>query len=83
MTVCILLLCVLSAVQADVHVTWLDNFSKFYAIAVQGLAGAAEECLWTAHGLHPIRRPSGVDSLGAQSARHARAVVLNQNHETL
>ncbi len=42
----------LSAVQADVHVTWLDNFSKFYAIAVQGLAGAAAECLWTAHGLH-------------------------------
>jgi hypothetical protein len=52
MKVCFLLLCVLSAVQADVHVTWLDNFSKFYAIAVQGLAGAAAECLWTAHGLH-------------------------------
>ena len=34
------------------HVKWLDNFSKFYAIAVQGLAGAAAECLWTARGLH-------------------------------
>ena len=46
-------LCVVfSEVQAGVHVTWLDNFSKFYAIAVQGLAGAAAECLWTAHGLH-------------------------------
>ena len=43
---------VFSEVQAGVHVTWLDNFSKFYAIAVQGLAGAAAECLWTAHGLH-------------------------------
>ena len=36
----------------EVHVGWLDNFSKFYAIAVQGLAGAAAECLWTARGLH-------------------------------
>jgi hypothetical protein len=43
---------VFSAVLADVHVSWLDNFSKFYAIAVQGLHGAAAECLWTAHGLH-------------------------------
>ena len=31
---------------------WLDNFSKFYAIAVQGLSGAFKECLWTARGLH-------------------------------
>ena len=40
-------------VSAGVHVLWLDNFSKFYAIAVQGLAGGAcAECLWTARGLH-------------------------------
>ena len=46
-------LCVVcSAVQGEVHVVWLDNFSKFYAIAVQGLGGAAAECLWTARGLH-------------------------------
>ena len=38
--------------QAEVHVTWLDNFSKFYAIAVQGLAGPVAECLWTARGVH-------------------------------
>ena len=46
-------LCVVCrTVQGEVHVVWLDNFSKFYAIAVQGLAGAAAECLWTARGLH-------------------------------
>ena len=40
-------------VSAGVHVLWLDNFSKFYAIAVQGLdGGACAECLWTARGLH-------------------------------
>ena len=39
-------------VQADVYVVWLDNFSKFYAMAMQGVAGAVAECLWTARGLH-------------------------------
>ena len=39
-------------VHGEVHVEWLDNFSKFYAIAVQGLSGAFAECLWTARGLH-------------------------------
>ena len=43
---------VIRAVQGEVHVEWLDNFSKFYAIAVQGLSGAFKECLWTARGLH-------------------------------
>ena len=45
---------VIRAVQgeADVALEWLDNFSKFYAIAVQGLSGAFKECLWTARGLH-------------------------------
>ena len=39
--------------MAAVHVQWLDNFSKFYAIAVQGLGtGAFADCLWTAAGLH-------------------------------
>ena len=39
--------------MAGVHVQWLDNFSKFYAIAVQGLGtGAFADCLWTAAGLH-------------------------------
>ena len=38
---------VCKVVSAGVHVLWLDNFSKFYAIAVQGLAGGAcAECLW-------------------------------------
>ena len=39
--------------MAGVHVQWLDNFSKFYAVAVQGLGtGAFTDCLWTAAGLH-------------------------------
>ena len=38
---------------------WLDNFSKFYAVAVQGLGtGAAAECLWTARGLHRYVGPA-------------------------
>jgi hypothetical protein len=41
-----------------VHVAWLDNFSKFYAIAVQGLSGACAECLWTARGLHRYVGPT-------------------------
>ena len=43
---------VIRAVQGEVHVEWLDNVSKFNAIAVQGLSGAFKECLWTARGLH-------------------------------
>jgi hypothetical protein len=30
----------------------LNDFSKFYAISVQGLSGAFKECLRTARGLH-------------------------------
>lgn len=38
---------------------WLDNFSKFYAVAVQGLGtGAVAECLWTARGLHRYVGPA-------------------------
>ena len=37
---------------------WLDNFSKFYAMAMQGIKGAVAECLWTAHGLHRCVRPT-------------------------
>lgn len=41
------------------HVAWLDNFSKFYAIAVQGLGtGACAECLWTARGMHRYAGPA-------------------------
>ena len=44
---------------AGVHVVWLDNFSKFYSVAVQGLAtGACAECLWTARGLHRYVGPA-------------------------
>ena len=40
-------------VSAGVHVLWLDNFSKFCAVAVQGLDKcAAAVCLWTTRGLH-------------------------------
>ena len=46
-------------VEAGVHVVWLDNFSKFYAIAVPVLAsGACAECLWTARGLHRYVGPA-------------------------
>ncbi len=38
---------------------WLDNFSKFYAVAVQGLGtGTAAECLWTARGIHRYVGPA-------------------------
>ena len=35
------------------NVIWMDNFSKFYAIAIQTLgSGAFKDCLWTGQGLH-------------------------------
>ena len=51
-------------VSGGVHVQWLDNFSKFYAVAVQGLGtGAAAECLWTARGLHRYVGPTVATAL--------------------
>ena len=44
---------------SGVHVAWLDNFSKFYAVAVQGLGtGAFADCMWTAAGLHRYVGPA-------------------------
>ena len=51
-------------VKSEVHVVWLDNFSKFYAMAVQGLSGAVTECLWTAHGLHRCVGPAVSTAVG-------------------
>ena len=32
----------------SITVRWMDNFSKFYAVALQGVAsGAFRECAWT------------------------------------
>ena len=52
--------------QSEVHVVWLDNFSKFCAIAMQGVSsGAVAECLWTAHGLHRYVGPPVSTVIGA------------------
>ena len=51
-------------VKSEVHVVWLDNFSEFYAMAVQGLSGAVAECLWTAHGLHRCVGPAVSTAVG-------------------
>ena len=51
-------------VKSEVHVVWLDNFSKFDAMAVQGLSGAVAECLWTAHGLHRCVGPAVATAVG-------------------
>ena len=35
-------------IQQQLHVLWLDNFSKTYAVALQSIAkGAFKSCLWT------------------------------------
>ena len=37
---------------------WLDNFSKFYAVAIQGVStGAFSDCLWTGQGVHKYVGP--------------------------
>lgn len=51
--------------QSAVNVLWLDNFSKFYAVAVQVLGKAVAECLWTARGLHRyVGPPVATDIVG-------------------
>lgn len=38
---------------------WLDNFSKFYSVAMQSVAkGAFSECLWTGRGMHEVVGPN-------------------------
>lgn len=47
-----LLCCLGSLVRSRPHVMWLDNFSKTYGAAVQGiLQGAYASCLWMGRGV--------------------------------
>ena len=42
------MLLTLRSIKKGWHVTWLDNFSKFYGCDMQGISqGAWKECLWT------------------------------------
>ena len=52
MLVILLFILFVREVSERTHVIWMDNFSKFYAIAMQTLgSGAFKECLWTGQGL--------------------------------
>ena len=45
--------------DSTVTVTWVDNFSKSYAVALQGIeSGAWKDCNWTGRGIKAVCGPN-------------------------
>ena len=64
--------CLTRVVKKGWHVTWLDNFSKFYGCDMQGISqGAWKECLWTGKAVMSVRMPS----------RFGRPPLVSQLHQ--
>ena len=53
----------------SITVMWVDNFSKSYAVALQGIeAGAWKDCNWTGRGIKTFTGHDVIITLGDQSA---------------